>query len=136
MNLQEQLVKAEAVARQAHKGITRRDKITPYIKHVEAVVAKLQTTEQKIVGWLHDVIEDTSTTAQDLLDMGFDKNLIDAVVLVTKEEGYDYNEYMQRIKANPLAKAVKIADMRANLADTPSKNQIKRYSDGILYLTT
>lgn len=136
MTRQEQLVKAEQVARKAHDGQFRRDKITPYIKHVEAVVSRVSSVDEKIVAWLHDVVEDTSVTAQDLLQMGFDRAIVDAVVLLTKTEGYDLQKYLEAIKANPLAKAVKIADMRSNLADTPTKKQRERYSDGILFLTT
>lgn len=130
------LAKAEEVARKAHKNQFRRDKITPYIKHVESVVSRLKSDEEKTVAWLHDVVEDTDVTLEDLIEMGFDNNIVKAVELVTKTEGYDYIEYMRNIKVNPLAKAVKIADMRSNLADTPTKKQINRYSDAILYLST
>lgn len=130
------LIKAEEVARNAHLTQFRRDKVTPYIKHVESVVDKVKNDDEKIVAWLHDVIEDTPTTSKDLLDMGFDKDIVSAVELLTKTEGYDYIEYMRNIKLNKLARTVKIADMRANLADTPTKKQIERYSNGILYLTT
>lgn len=135
MTNEEMLVKAEEVARKAHNGQFRFDKKTPYIKHVEDVVSRVNTTEEKIVAWLHDVVEDTAVTAQNLLDLGFAQNIVKAVVLLSKTEGYDYIEYMRGIKTNALARVVKIADMRANLADKPTKNQIKRYTDGILYLT-
>ena len=133
---QEQLLKIEELATLKHGKQYRRDGITPYIKHVQAVVDRLHNIKGKIAGWGHYLIEDTDVTAQDLLDMGIDKDIVEAIVRVTKEEGYDYQQYMARINANPLAKAVKIADMRANLADTPTKTQIERYSDGILYLMT
>jgi (p)ppGpp synthase/HD superfamily hydrolase len=136
MTNEELLIKAKEVARAAHTNQFRFDKKTPYIKHVEGVVNRVHSVEEKIVAALHDTIEDSDVTEQSLLDMGFDKKIVDAVVLLTKTEGYDYINYMRSIKLNPLAKAVKIADMRANLADTPTKNQIKRYSDGILYLLT
>ena len=130
----EMLKLAEKTARQFHAGQYRRDGITPYIKHVEDVVERLHTPEEKIVGFCHDLLEDTPVTAKDLLNIEIDEKLVDAVVLLTKTPGYDYNEYMRKIKSNPLARAVKLADMRANMADTPTKNQVKRYLDGILYL--
>lgn len=99
------------------------------------MVSRVNSVEEKIVAWLHDVIEDTTVTAKDLLERGFSQRIVDAVVLLTKTEGYDYIEYMRAIKLNALARVVKIADMRSNLADTPTKNQIKRYTNGILYLT-
>jgi (p)ppGpp synthase/HD superfamily hydrolase len=127
---------AENVARDAHTGQYRRDGITPYIKHVEAVVERLHSDDEKIVGWLHDTVEDTDVTLQELRELGFAAHIIEAVRLLTKTEGYDLQKYLEAIKANPLAKAVKIADMRSNLADTPTKKQRERYSNGILYLTT
>ena len=129
------LIKAEEVARKAHANQFRRDNTTPYIKHVENVASRVKSDDEKIVAWLHDVIEDTPTTAKDLLDMGFDANIVKAVELLTKTEGYDYIEYMRSIKVNKLATAVKIADMRSNLADAPTRKQIERYSNGILYLS-
>lgn len=136
MTTQQQLFKAEEVAREAHRGQTRRDGSTPYIKHVEAVVSRVNGESEKTVAWLHDVPEDTNVTVSELTNMGFDHQIVNAVMLLTKEAGYDLDEYLKAIKANPLAKAVKIADMRSNLADTPTKRQRERYSDGILFLTT
>ena len=135
-NNADMLSKAEQIARKSHHGQYRRDGRTPYIKHVETVVSKVNSVDEKTVAWLHDVIEDTDVTAKDLLDAGFDAKIVHAVTLLTKTEGYDYIEYMRAIKVNPLAKAVKIADMQSNLADSPTKKQIERYSSGILYLKT
>lgn len=130
------LIKMEQLARKAHANQFRRDNTTPYIKHVENVASRVNNDEEKIVAWGHDLIEDTDVTAKDLLDMGFDSHIVKAIELLTKTEGYDYIEYMRNIKLNSLAKAVKIADMRSNLADTPTRKQIERYSNGILYLST
>lgn len=130
------LIKAEELARKAHSNQFRRDNITPYIKHVESVVDRVSNADEKIVAWLHDVAEDTPFTVKDLLNLGFDQDIIKAVELLTKTTGYDYIEYMKNIKLNKLARVVKIADMRSNLSDTPTQRQIKRYSNGILYLFT
>lgn len=136
MTKQEMLIKAEELARKAHSNQFRRDNITPYIKHVESVVDRVSNADEKIVAWLHDVAEDTPFTVKDLLNLGFDQDIIKAVELLTKTTGYDYIEYMKNIKLNKLARVVKIADMRSNLSDTPTQRQIKRYSNGILYLFT
>lgn len=136
MTPQEQLHKAESVAKKAHANQFRRDNITPYILHVEEVVRRVNTSEEKTVAWLHDVAEDCGITKEDLLKYGFSQEVINAVMLLTKTRGYDHSEYMNKIRMNPLATAVKIADMRANLADTPTKRQIERYSNDLLYLTT
>jgi len=136
LTTQEQLVKAEDVARKAHDGQHRRDGSTPYIKHVEAVVSRVTGESEKTVAWLHDVVEDTDITQAHLLEMGFDVQIVNAVMLLTKYVGYDPKKYLDDIKQNRLAKAVKIADMRSNLADSPTRKQIERYSNGILFLTT
>ncbi len=132
----EMLKLAEKVARQFHTGQYRKDGVTPYINHVEAVVNRAKTDEEKIVAWLHDVVEDTPVTIENLKDYGFSPRIVEAVRLLTKTHGYDHQKYIKDIKANPLARAIKVADMRANLSDNPSKRQRERYSNDILYLTT
>lgn len=136
LTYEQQFELADKLANGRHAGQFRRDGKTPYMVHVNAVVARLKTIKEKIVGKLHDILEDTDTTEEELLSLGFSKDIVRAVVLLTKRPGYVLEKYLEEIKKNPLARAVKIADMRANLADTPTRKQIERYSNGILYLTT
>lgn len=104
---------AEAIARVAHKN--QFDKCgVPYINHPKTVSEFCNTIEGKIVGWLHDVVEDTHVTIDSLRNLGFPDNILEALRCVTKEEGYDEAEYYERIKNNQIAKEVKLADLKHN----------------------
>lgn len=124
------------IARKAHLGQTRFDKVTPYFTHVEGVALtfpeNLPTLRE--VAYLHDAIEDTSLTAQDLLDLGIDPLIVDAVVSITKVKDEDYFVYLERVKKSNLARRVKIADILYNLGDSPSKNQVKKYAKALKFL--
>lgn len=104
---------AEAIATVAHEGQVDKAGVG-YIHHPETVSAFCMTTYGKIVGWLHDVVEDTNVSLDDLRHLGFDEFLVEAVRCVTKEEGYVEDEYYHRIKYNPIAKEVKLADLKHN----------------------
>ena len=109
------LSKAIEIATKAHEGAT--DKYgAPYINHVKRVMNMGQTDNEKIVGVLHDVIEDTHWTFEDLENEGFSKEVIDALKCVTKiSEDEDYAEFIIRVKINPLAVKVKLNDLTDNL---------------------
>ena len=68
----------------------------------------------QIVGVLHDVVEDTSTTLEDLRAAGFDEKVLEAVSLTTHAKSESYAEYVIRLKANPIAREVKLADLHDN----------------------
>jgi (p)ppGpp synthase/HD superfamily hydrolase len=126
---------AAQLARHAHEGQFRRDGVTPYIRHAEAVASRLgDDPVAQAVAWLHDVLEDTPTTEADLRRHGVTEEVIAAVALLTKREGLAYESYLAAVKANPLARRVKIADMLSNLADSPTDKQIVKYAQGLLYL--
>ena len=63
---------------------------------------------------LHDVVEDTDVTVNDLKEAGFSDEVVSAVSTITKKAGEDYEEYLNRVKQNPIALRVKIADMEHN----------------------
>jgi hypothetical protein len=109
------LNRAIEIATKAHDGAT--DKYgAPYINHVKRVMNMGQTDNEKIVGVLHDVIEDTHWTFEDLEKEGFSKEVIDALKCVTKtSEDEDYEEFITRVKINPLAVKVKLNDLTDNL---------------------
>lgn len=112
-SLKELLILAEEIAREAHKG--QLDKVgEPYINHPMRVSSYCTSLKGKIVGWLHDVVEDTNVTLESLANKGFDEEIIEALRCVTKENGYDIDEYYARIKVNNLAKEVKLADLKDN----------------------
>lgn len=75
---------------------------------------KGENENEKIVGFLHDVVEDTPLTLEDLRTFGFSSDVITAVDAITKREGEALETYLARVKANPLALAVKLNDIEDN----------------------
>ena len=110
---QSQSQKAYEIAKRAHLGQV--DKAgEDYIKHPEKVASFVKTDEEKAVAYLHDVIEDTELILEDLYEYGFSKEVIEAVDIITKKRGEDYQSYLNSVKKNKLARAVKLADLRHN----------------------
>lgn len=109
------LQKAIEIATQAHAGQV--DKAgNEYIGHPLRVMEMGKTEEEKIVGVLHDVIEDTDWTFERLEAEGFSKEVIDALRCVTKvSENENYDDFIERVKKNPLAVAVKLNDLSDNM---------------------
>ena len=86
----------------------------PYVFHPFHLAEQMETEATTVVALLHDVVEDTPYTLDDLTAMGFDKEITDAVALMTHADGVDYMDYVAAIKHNPIAKAVKLADLKHN----------------------
>jgi (p)ppGpp synthase/HD superfamily hydrolase len=114
MNEAQLLEKAIKIAVEAHQGQTDRYG-APYILHPTRVMARLQTTSEKIVGILHDVVEDTDWTFEKLSAEGYSDVLVEAIKAVTKQEGEEYEAFVRRSAANPLAKKIKLADLEDNM---------------------
>ena len=110
----EEMVRAaDEIAERAHAGQV--DKAgDPYISHPRAVAAQLDTPEARTVGLLHDVVEDTEITLEDLEEI-FPREVTDAVALMTHPEGMPYLDYVRRLSKNPLAREVKLADLTHNM---------------------
>lgn len=108
------LNKAIAIAYEAHNGQVDRYQ-APYILHVMRVMMRGKNEEEKICGVLHDVVEDTQWTFDDLRKEGFSDYFIDALRCLTKGEKEDYEHYISRVKTNKLAIAVKINDLEDNM---------------------
>lgn len=107
------IVKAHQIASKAHQGQVDQGG-HPYILHLEAVAHLVTTVEEKVVALLHDIVEDTQVTYDDLRK-DFDDTIIQAVDAMTKREKTEkFMGYLRRAKANPIAKKVKIADMIHN----------------------
>lgn len=87
----------------------------PYILHPIRVMLQCETIEEKTVAMLHDLLEDTELTEADLRQAGFPAEIIEAVLLLTKEPGADYMAYIERICENRLAAQVKRADLTDNM---------------------
>lgn len=110
---QSQVEIAKAMAEKAHAG--QRDKAgKPYIEHPAYVAAQVQGEEAKAIAWLHDVVEDTSITFEDLLSAGISAQVVDALRLLTHDKSVPYLDYIRALKRNPLARMVKLADLRHN----------------------
>ena len=109
------LNRAIEIATEAHKG--QLDKAgNEYIGHPLRVMEMGKTEEEKIVGVLHDVIEDTDWTFERLAEEGFSPEIIAALKCVTKlSENENYDDFIERVKKNPLAVAVKINDLTDNM---------------------
>jgi len=106
---------AEMIASSSHLG--QLDKAgEPYIYHPKRMVKNAQTRNEKIVCWLHDVIEDTETTA-DFLRTIFDSEICDAVIAITKMSGEPNEKYYERVKSNELALKVKFLDIKDNMSE-------------------
>lgn len=104
---------AEGVATRAHAGQT--DKVgRPYIEHPAAVAARLSTPDEQVVGWLHDVVEDTDMTLADLRAAGFSSVQVMAVDAMTKRRGESLSDSMVRVMRDPIAPRVKRADVSHN----------------------
>lgn len=106
------LNKALLLSYEAHKDQVDKAGL-PYFLHPIFVALNMETVEQKTVALLHDVVEDTDITLEDLRKEGFPDEIIEAVDAITKTED-DYEKYIQRVKTNALATAVKIADLKHN----------------------
>ena len=109
------LSKAINLAMQAHAGQVDKAGM-PYIGHVMRVMQAGKTIDEKIVGVLHDVVEDTTWTFDALLAEGFPVHIVDALRCVTKlSDDEPYESFINRVKTNPLAVAVKINDLTDNM---------------------
>lgn len=139
--------KALEIATKAHAGQTRKfgeDKGKPYIVHPIRVAECLKKEHDypamgtegylEATGVLHDVLEDSEVTAQELLDQGIPKMVVDAVDILSKKEGESYYDFIMRIvegvwnkeltESYQLALFVKIADIKDNCRDL-KEGQIK-----------
>lgn len=86
----------------------------PYVFHPFHLAEQMTDEDTTVVALLHDVVEDTDYTLEDLKVMGFNEKVIEAIGLMTHAEGVPYMEYVAKIKENPIAKAVKLADLAHN----------------------
>lgn len=124
--------KALQFAARKHAGQMRNNGDT-YIIHPIRVAQEVKTAEQKVIALLHDVLEDTDTTFSELEEL-FGTPIADAVEALTHREGESYVDYIERVKQNPDAVQVKIADICDNLSDAPSANAIRKSAIAITAL--
>lgn len=108
------LEKAIALATQRHAGQT--DKAgQPYIQHPLRVMNSVDLEDAKIVAVLHDILEDTETTVQELRALGFKAHIIEAIGALTKQPNETRLQAAEKTALNPLAIQVKLADLKDNM---------------------
>ena len=110
MNLEQ----AISIASLAHAGQLDKGG-EPYILHPLRVMMKFKDEKQRIVAVLHDVVEDTKVTIQDLILNGLDRDLANVVLILTRRRNESYDDYINRICYDELAMRVKLADLNDNM---------------------
>lgn len=132
---------ALSIAKKAHKG--QYDKAgVDYIEHPLFVASQVDTQEEKAAALLHDVLEDSLYTAEELKLAGLPEAVVTAVQVLTKKKGQDYQQYLELVKSNPIARCVKLADLKHNsdlsrLATITKKDleRFEKYKKAIDYLS-
>ena len=105
--------KAMKLCYEAHKDQVDKSGL-PYVFHPAHVAEQMTDEATTIVALLHDVVEDTDYTLEDLAAEGFEKEILEAVALMTHEDDVPYLDYVAKLKNNPIARAVKLADLAHN----------------------
>lgn len=115
----------------AHAG--QRDKAgAPYILHPLRIMIKMENEVEMITAVLHDVVEDTPLTLADLRAEGFFEEIIAAVDHLTRREEEDYDVFIERVRHNPIAVRVKLADLEDNMDIRRLENVTKRDIERVL----
>lgn len=111
------LQRAIEIAVHAHRDQTTKDG-QPYVLHPITLMMRVDSEVEKIAAVLHDVVEDTQTTLDDLKSEGFSDEVIAVIDLLTHPEELSYDDYIDRLAANPIARKVKLADLGHNMEIT------------------
>jgi (p)ppGpp synthase/HD superfamily hydrolase len=129
------LARAIAIAAQAH--VDQREKSgAPYIMHPIRLMLRMNSETEMMVAILHDVVEDTPWTLDQLRQEGFPEEVLEAVDCVTRRSTETYAEFVERARYNPVARKVKVADLEDNmdirrLPDVSDKSleRLKKYHE-------
>jgi len=112
----------------------------PYINHPMAVSTYCDTKEAKIVALLHDTLEDTDITYEEICE-GCGKEIADLVQMMTHDDSVPYMDYVKFVGQNPVTREVKLADLRHNtqpgrIIDMTEKDheRMRKYRTAIEYL--
>ncbi len=132
--------KAMRLCFEAHKDQTDKSGM-PYVFHPFHVAEQMPDEETTVTALLHDVIEDTHYTLQDLRDMGFAEEVLDALALMTHDKSVPYLDYVAKIRGNRIARTVKLADLRHNSdltrldeIDEETRQRTEKYREAIRLL--
>ena len=125
----------------AHRDQTDKSGM-PYVFHPFHLAEQMTDEYTTTVALLHDVVEDTDITFDNLAAEGFPEQVISALKLLTHEDGVEYMDYVARIKDNPIAKAVKLADLKHNSdtsrldsVDEKALKRVAKYAEAMRLLT-
>ncbi len=139
--LSRDIVTAKVWAEHRHQGQVDKSG-APYINHPARVAERMGTPEEKVVGWLHDTVEDTGLTLQEIRYQ-FGSETAEAVDAISRRDGEPWGKYLQRVKQNQIALKVKISDLIDNSNLSRLKNvslkDVKRqekYNRALQYLMT
>ncbi len=108
------LERAIAIAVEAHTDQVQFNG-QPYILHPLHLMMQVESEAEKIVAVLHDVVEDTQWTLTDLQSEGFPDEILLAIGLMTRQKGMSYEQYIEEIRPNPIARKVKLVDIEHNM---------------------
>ncbi len=132
--------RAMQIAFEAHKDQVDKSGL-PYIYHPIHLAEQMTEEATVCVALLHDVVEDTSISIEDLAAQGFDTAVLEALKLLTHDTAVPYMEYVTAIKNDPIARAVKLADLRHNsdlsrlvAIDKEAEQRREKYLAAIAYL--
>ncbi len=125
----------------AHKDQTDKSGM-PYVFHPFHLAEQMPDEETTIVALLHDVVEDTPYTLDDLREMGFSEKVLVALTLMTHDKSIPYMDYVAKIKENKIAMTVKLADLKHNsdlsrldTVDEKALKRIEKYRQAIALLS-
>ena len=128
---------AMRVAFDAHKEQTDKTGL-PYIFHPFHLAEQMTDEVTACVALLHDVVEDTNITFDRLSELGFTNEIIEALKLLTHDDSVPYMDYVKEIAKNPIAKAVKLADLahnsdltRLDIVDEKALKRTEKYKQAI-----
>lgn len=132
--------KALRVCFQAHKEQVDKTGM-PYVFHPFHLAEQMEDEISTACALLHDVVEDTDLTLQDLRSMGFPEEVLEVLALLTHGEGVPYMDYVKRISVHPVAKRVKIADLlhnsdttRLDTVDEAARQRGEKYKQALALL--
>ncbi len=136
----EKTKKAMKLCFEAHKDQLDKSGL-PYVFHPIHVAEQMTDEVTTIVALLHDVVEDTDYTLDDIAAMGFGQDVVDALALMTHDKSVPYLDYVAKIKDNPIARKVKLADLahnsdptRLDVIEEKDKERLDKYKAAIAML--
>ena len=124
------------IATKYHKGQVRKFSGLPYITHPIAVANEFILTEHRIIAVLHDTIEDTDITLDELSELGASAETITALNFLTHDSDQSYFEYIICTKQNQTSRLIKIVDIKHNMLDLKNGCMRDKYELALFILET